>query len=103
MPQARRRSEPVALVLAGGGARGAYEIGVLSVLLPALEEDERPDIIIGTSVGAINIAYLAANADQPPGQLAQGGLEQLTARAGALAQRQWPRPPHERRKQCNAR
>jgi NTE family protein len=65
----------VALVLAGGGARGAYEIGVLSVLLPALEEDERPDIIIGTSVGAINTAYLAANAHQPPGQLGQGGLE----------------------------
>jgi NTE family protein len=59
----------VALVLAGGGARGAYEIGVLSVLLPALEEDERPQIIVGTSVGAINTAYLAANADQPPGQL----------------------------------
>ena len=28
---------PIALVLSGGGARGAYEIGALSVLLPALE------------------------------------------------------------------
>jgi NTE family protein len=33
----------VGLVLAGGGARGAYELGVLSVLLPALEaRGERP-------------------------------------------------------------
>ena len=62
-------------MLAGGGARGAYEIGVLSVLLPALEQDERPQIVIGTSVGAINAAYLAANADQPAEQLGQGGLE----------------------------
>jgi len=62
-------------VLAGGGARGAYEIGVLSVLLPELKQDERPQIIIGTSVGAINAAYLAANAAQAPEQLVQGGLE----------------------------
>jgi NTE family protein len=42
----------VALVLAGGGARGAYEAGALSVLLPVLEErGERPRIVIGTSVG----------------------------------------------------
>jgi NTE family protein len=53
----------VALVLAGGGARGAYEIGALSVLLPALERrGERPDVVIGTSVGAINAAFLAATA-----------------------------------------
>ena len=50
----------MALVLAGGGARGAYEIGALSVLLPALPAHERPRIVVGTSVGAINAAYLAA-------------------------------------------
>ena len=50
----------VAIVLSGGGARGAYEIGALSVLLPALEaRGERPRIIVGTSVGAFNAALKA--------------------------------------------
>ena len=53
-------TQPIALVLAGGGARGAYEAGALSVLLPALPEDERPNLIVGASVGAVNGAYLAA-------------------------------------------
>ena len=52
---------PTALVLAGGGARGAYEMGVLSALLPALEDDaHRPRLLIGTSVGALNTAFLAS-------------------------------------------
>jgi NTE family protein len=56
----------VALVLPGGGARGAYEVGALSVLLPLLEErGERPVILCGTSVGAINATALGATADQP--------------------------------------
>ncbi|MGH4021429.1 MAG: patatin-like phospholipase family protein [Pseudonocardiaceae bacterium] len=51
----------VGLVLAGGGARGAYEAGALSVLLPELERrGERPRLLVGTSVGAINATYLAA-------------------------------------------
>jgi NTE family protein len=51
----------VGLVLAGGGARGAYELGALSVLLPMLEErGELPSIFVGTSVGAINAAGMVA-------------------------------------------
>src|SRR5437660_11631098 len=68
MPRSRVQpvDSPVAVVLAGGGARGAYEIGALSALLPRLEaRGERPRVIVGTSVGAINAAYLAATADQP--------------------------------------
>ncbi len=61
----------VALVLSGGGARGAYELGALSVLLPELERrGERPTVIVGTSVGAFNAAYLAARAHVPAEQLA---------------------------------
>jgi NTE family protein len=56
----------VGLVLSGGGARGAYEIGVLSVLGPVLEaRGERPDVIVATSAGAINAALLAADAHFP--------------------------------------
>src|SRR4051795_6786614 len=52
--------QPIALVLAGGGARGAYEAGALSTLLPALPADQRPNLIVGSSVGAVNGAYVAA-------------------------------------------
>ncbi|MDQ3434827.1 MAG: patatin-like phospholipase family protein [Actinomycetota bacterium] len=63
-------------MLAGGGARGAYEMGALSVLAPVLEErGERVEIVVGTSVGGINAAYLAANAHRPLSEAAAGGVE----------------------------
>lgn len=45
-----------ALVLAGGGARGSYQVGVWRALS---ELGWRPDIITGTSVGCLNGAMLA--------------------------------------------
>jgi NTE family protein len=67
MPAASRNGGPappgatVAAVLPGGGARGAYEIGAMSVLLPALEaRGERVAVWCGTSVGAINATLLAS-------------------------------------------
>jgi NTE family protein len=56
----------VGLVLSGGGARGAYEVGVLLGINEALgkptSDAARFNVIAGTSVGAINGAWLAANA-----------------------------------------
>jgi NTE family protein len=53
-----------ALVLSGGGARGAYEAGVLRFLfegLPArLGHAPRIDLVSGTSVGAIHACFIAA-------------------------------------------
>jgi len=46
----------VAFVLSGGGARGAFQVGALKALL---EAGYQPDLLVGTSVGAINSAYLA--------------------------------------------
>jgi NTE family protein len=61
-----RSAANVAVVLPGGGARGAYEAGALSVLLPALEaRGERVSIWCGTSVGAINATALASLAHLP--------------------------------------
>ncbi len=58
----------VALVLSGGGARGAYEVGVLAYIVERLVARKRPvqlDVICGTSVGAINACYLAAHLADP--------------------------------------
>jgi NTE family protein len=57
----------IALVLAGGGARGAYEVGVIQYILQNLSRDlDRPvkfDILCGSSIGAINACALAAYAN----------------------------------------
>ena len=57
-----------AIVLSGGGARGAYEAGVLRFLVEELPRrhalQPRFEIICGTSVGAIHAAFIAATADQ---------------------------------------
>lgn len=48
----------VAFVLGGGGHMGAYEVGMLRALL---EEGVRPDLVVGTSVGALNGAGIASD------------------------------------------
>lgn len=59
----------IALVLSGGGARGAYEAGVISYLYEALERETGVaphfDILCGTSVGGIHSGFLAATAHDP--------------------------------------
>lgn len=51
-----------ALVLSGGGARGAYHVGVIEALVEAgwMQDGRGPDIVAGTSIGAINAAALAS-------------------------------------------
>ena len=46
-----------AFVLAGGGSLGALQVGMLRSLL---EHGTEPDLVLGSSVGAINAAYFAA-------------------------------------------
>jgi len=62
-PSAERRKltdfGQVVLVFQGGGALGAYQVGVYEALHEAGVE---PDWVIGTSIGAINAALVAGNA-----------------------------------------
>ncbi|HVT19295.1 MAG TPA: patatin-like phospholipase family protein [Thermoanaerobaculia bacterium] len=59
-----------ALVLSGGGAKGAYEVGVMKALFAGASQatDHRPieiDIYTGTSVGSYNATWMAAQGDLP--------------------------------------
>src|SRR5437667_3959 len=58
-----------ALIMSGGGARGAYEAGVLSYVLDDLPHrlgrPVRFQILTGTSVGAIHACYVAATLGRP--------------------------------------
>ena len=58
MAWSRRVSKPerTAIVLGGGGVRGAVEIGMIRAIL---EAGIRPDLVVGTSIGAINGAMIA--------------------------------------------
>lgn len=77
----------IAFVLGGGGVLGAHEVGMLRALA---DHGVRPDLILGTSIGAVNGAFFAA--DPTP-----AGVERLTEvwvasdmvefTAGALARR----------------
>jgi NTE family protein len=65
MPERPART---ALVLSAGGVRGAYQVGVVAGIVDVLGRDPEQgplfDTFTGASVGAINAAYLAANADR---------------------------------------
>jgi len=53
-----------ALMLPGGGARGAYQVGVLKAMAEYLPGPETPfRIIAGTSAGGINAAVMASHAE----------------------------------------
>src|SRR6202023_3216415 len=76
---ARLDSRPtVGLVLTGGGARSAYQVGVLPALAELLPRARNPfQIIVGTSAGAVAAGVLAAEAHH--WRRAVAGLEKVWA------------------------
>jgi NTE family protein len=81
-----------AIVLGGGGVLGATQVGMLRALV---ESGFQPDLVVGTSVGALNGAAIAADPTMAGvdvladlwGSLSGEGLfnENVLARAGTLA------------------
>jgi NTE family protein len=63
-PERRRKPRPVlGLVLTGGGARSAYQVGVLRALTELCPRGRNPfKVIVGTSAGAVAASVLAAEA-----------------------------------------
>lgn len=59
----------LAFVLSGGGARGALQVGSLYALL---ENGYLPNLLVGTSIGAVNAAFLAVHG------FSREGLDRLT-------------------------
>jgi len=70
------RADRTAFVLAGGAARGAYEVGVMQHVMVEvardLGHDIRLDVLCGTSVGALNACGLAAFAE-----LGRGAIDRV--------------------------
>src|SRR5215216_5004915 len=62
--------EDLAIVLSGGGARAAYQVGVLRGMARHLP-DMRFPIVAGVSAGAINAAFLASH----PGSSAEAAFD----------------------------
>lgn len=76
------RNGRVGVVLGGGGARGAYEVGVLSGVQEILGKRGVPftcDVFVGSSIGALNAAWLASHAQE-----ADMGTQSLVAEWLAL-------------------
>lgn len=76
MSTPRRPADKDALILSGGGAKGAYEIGILKALSEGRSSvtDFQPlevEVLTGTSVGAFNAAYLASLGHLPAWQAVQ--------------------------------
>src|SRR6266516_2667840 len=70
----------VVLVLQGGGALGAYQVGIYEAMHEAGIE---PDWVIGTSIGAINAALIAGNAPEHRLERLHAFWASVEQRAGA--------------------
>jgi NTE family protein len=57
-----------AFVLGGGGLLGAHEVGMLRALS---EAGIRPDMVVGTSIGAVNGAFVAADPERAAERLSE--------------------------------
>jgi NTE family protein len=78
-----------ALVLAGGGSKGAFEVGVLQRLMG--DQRNEYELLCGTSVGAINAAYLAQTPlGQPAEAVARLRAQWDTVTTGRVYKRWFP-------------
>lgn len=83
-PVPANRKPVQGVVLSGGGASGAYEVGVLKALLNRAERPLAPEVFTGTSIGSFNASFMVSQWDTF-GSAAAANLEQVWR--GRLANR----------------
>ena len=78
----------LALVLSGGGIKGAYQAGAIQAVF---DSGLRPGIVTGISVGALNAAFLAVHqdSDQAGARLSQFWEMEVTEPAKFVKKRPW--------------
>ena len=74
------RAELTAYVLGGGGVLGSSEVGMVRALA---EHGVRPDLVLGTSIGALNGAFIAADPG-PEGAERLGAVWEAVVREGVF-------------------
>ncbi|QLQ08230.1 MAG: patatin-like phospholipase family protein [Anaerolineae bacterium] len=89
-------SPTTAIVMSGGGSKGAFQVGALKRMY---EVGIRPQIVCGTSVGALNGAKLAENSETVISELEtlwlslQGNEDVLALATGGASCRRWDGSP----------
>src|SRR5690349_7016167 len=86
LPRKRALPGQAVLVLQGGGALGAYQLGVYEALHEAGIE---PDWVIGTSIGAINASLIAGNAPENRLERLHAFWDQMQSGAPGAAAYDW--------------
>jgi predicted acylesterase/phospholipase RssA len=69
---------PVAFVFSGGTSLGAVQVGML---MGVFESNIVPDLLVGTSVGAINAASVKARLKAEGARLTASGNEVISSRS----------------------
>ena len=80
-PDTGASSPRTAFVLSGGASLGALQVGMLEALY---ERGIAPDFLVGTSVGALNAAFIASRPQAPQTARALGRVWRELQRAGRL-------------------
>ena len=83
----RRGARTLGLVLSGGGARGAFQVGVYERLLEDPRFADGPTVLSGTSAGGINAALIAAG--KSPREMLPSTCASTWPRYSAVVRQRW--------------
>src|SRR3569833_2686452 len=79
-----------ALVMSGGGSKGAYEAGVINGLVNLLDpEDVQYDVVSGVSAGALNAAFVSLFAKGDEQKMTEAQLSLYYNMSNSMVWKEW--------------